>query len=531
MNRNLLAIAAFALATGSFAQLNVSTALTPEQLVQDVLVGAGVQVSNVSYNGFFVSQPQVGSGSFTNGLTTELGLDAGIILASGEAQNTAGSGFDFMSDNNGTGTDPDLEVLANDNVNDRAVLEFDFVPTGDSIKFNYVFGSEEYPEFVGSYNDAFGFFLSGPGISGPYSNGAINIAVLPDGVTPVTINNVNDGLNSQYYVDNSSGQYIVFDGITVTLQASAQVICGETYHIKLAIGDALDQAYDSGVFLQAGSFASNAIPSLTSSTVYGDGVVAEGCVPGTFTVFRPEGTDSLDVTIDHTITGTATGGVDFAGIPDVITIPAGQDSVVFTIDGVEDGVSEGPETIIFSVFIVNACGDTLGDSQTITIQDYQPLEIQTTETLLLTCDQDSIPLSATFTGGYGPTTMLWNDSLESPQFWVPGMEDGDYIVSVSDGCPRSTEVTVHVDAGCEVIIPNVITPNGDGSNDKFVVRGILGRDNQVQIWDRWGKEVLNTYNYRNNFGANDLHDGTYFYRIRVLQQEYTGHLTVLGSKL
>jgi gliding motility-associated-like protein len=76
----------------------------------------------------------------------------------------------------------------------------------------------------------------------------------------------------------------------------------------------------------------------------------------------------------------------------------------------------------------------------------------------------------------------------------------------------------------------VITPNGDGSNDKFVVRGILGRSNQVQIWDRWGKEVLNTSNYRNTFSANDLHDGTYFYKIRVLEKEYNGYFNVLGSK-
>lgn len=529
MKRSLLALAALSFATGGFAQLIVSTSLTPEQLVQDVLVGTGVQVSNVTYNGFFVSQPQVGSGSFTNGNTTELGLPAGIILASGQAQHTADPASDFMSDQNGTGSDPDLAILASDNVNDRAVLEFDFVPTGDSIKFNYVFGSEEYPEFVGSFNDAFGFFLSGPGISGPYSNGAINIAVLPDGVTPVTINNVNDGINSQYYVDNSSGQFIVFDGLTVTLQARAQVVCGATYHIKLAIGDALDQSYDSGVFLQAGSFASNAVPSLTSSTVFGDGILAEGCLPGTFTVYRPDGTDSLNFTIEHTITGTATNGVDYTGIPNVITVPIGQDSVVYTVSAAEDGVTEGPETIILSVFIVNACGDTLGDSQTLTIQDYVPLEIQTQTNILLTCDQDSIPLLAAYTGGYGPTTLLWNDSLANPQFWVPGQEDGDYVVTVSDACPRSTSATVHIDAGCVVIIPNVITPNGDGSNDKFVVKGILGRDNQVQIWDRWGKEVLNTYNYRNNFGANDLHDGTYFYKIRVLEKEYTGHLTVLGS--
>ena len=148
-----------------------------------------------------------------------------------------------------------LVAISGGTINNAAVLEFDFVTTGDSIKFRYVFGSEEYPEFVCSFNDAFGFFLSGPGISGPYTNGAINIALLPDGITPVTINNVNNGdnnnpndpfcpaVNPQYYVNNATGTTVVYDGFTVVLEAKRAVQCGETYHIKLAIGDALDQAY------------------------------------------------------------------------------------------------------------------------------------------------------------------------------------------------------------------------------------------------------------------------------------------------
>jgi gliding motility-associated-like protein len=540
--RNTLAVTAFLATLTGAAQLNVTTTMTPEELVQNVLVGAGVEVSNVTFNDFNVSQPMIGTGAFTNGLATELGISDGIILCSGLAPNTAAPASSFMSNQNGSGSDPDLVLLADDDINDRTVLEFDFVPTGDSIKFNYVFGSEEYPEFVCSFNDAFGFFLSGPGITGPYNNNAANIAVLPDGTTPVTINNVNNGYNNnptdpscpatnpEYYINNSSGMGIVFDGITVVLQARAQVVCGATYHIKLAIGDALDMSYDSGVFLQAGSFASNPVPSMSAATLFGDNVLVEGCVPGSFTVFRPVGTDSIAVDVDFAITGSATNGADFTGLPGSITIPVGQDSIVYIVNALEDSTAEGPETVTFAVFTVNACGDTLGESRTMTILDYEPLAIQTETSLLLTCDQDSIPLLATYTGGYGTVTMVWNDTVASAEYWVPGKEDGDYVVSVSDNCPRSTQQTVHIDAGCEVIIPNVITPNGDGSNDKFVVRGILGRSNQVQIWDRWGKEVLNTSNYRNTFSANDLHDGTYFYKIRVLEKEYNGYFNVLGSK-
>ena len=54
-------------------------------------------------------------------------------------------------------------------INDAAVLEFDFIAISDTILFDFVFASDEYLEFVNTaFNDVFGFFLSGPGINGPY---------------------------------------------------------------------------------------------------------------------------------------------------------------------------------------------------------------------------------------------------------------------------------------------------------------------------------------------------------------------------
>ena len=81
--------------------------------------------------------------------------------------------------------------------NNSAVLEFDFIPQGTTVSFQYVFGSEEYPEFSASQNvnDVLGF-ISGPGISGPFTNGAQNIALIPTtttGDSKVSIFNVNNG--------------------------------------------------------------------------------------------------------------------------------------------------------------------------------------------------------------------------------------------------------------------------------------------------------------------------------------------------
>ena len=77
---------------------------------------------------------------------------------------------------------------------DAAVLEFDFVPTDDTVQFRYVFGSNEYLTWINSmFNDVFGFFVSGPGITGPFTspagfpNGSINIANVPFSMPPSTM--------------------------------------------------------------------------------------------------------------------------------------------------------------------------------------------------------------------------------------------------------------------------------------------------------------------------------------------------------
>jgi len=257
------------------AQLFVNnTTFTPADLVQNILLGNGVTVSNITFNGSAVNanafRDQAGFFS-TNTIPTNLGLTEGVILSTGKATVAVGP-------NNSNSTtdatafpvegDPDLLQLASGAIRNKAVLEFDFVPTGNLLDFKFVFGSEEYPEYVASsYNDVFGFFLSGPGIAGPFTNGAINIAVIPSTTTPISINNVNGGFangcpatlpggaNTAYYVNNCGGATIQYDGFTKdpvngVLTASAFVECGQVYHIKLAIANVGDNGFDSAVFLK-----------------------------------------------------------------------------------------------------------------------------------------------------------------------------------------------------------------------------------------------------------------------------------------
>ncbi len=253
-----------------------NTTQTPAQLVQNVLLGSGITVSNIKFNGTAAGATTVSDqvGMFTNGNTTNIGLTSGIILATGSAQVAVGPNNDDGSLSNIPPANPitadaDLAALAGvgvNNIKNKAVLEFDFVPTGTSLSFNFVFASEEYPEWVNAgVNDSFGFFISGPGITGPYSGAlsAANIAVVPGTSIPISIDTVNATTNSTYFVDNGDGSTpavntsIQYDGFTTVIAALATVQCGQTYHIKLAIANVSDNLYDSAVFIQANSFNTN----------------------------------------------------------------------------------------------------------------------------------------------------------------------------------------------------------------------------------------------------------------------------------
>ncbi|NNK80169.1 MAG: T9SS type A sorting domain-containing protein, partial [Flavobacteriales bacterium] len=208
-----------------------------------------------------------------------IGLGAGIILGTGDIElaelpnASSGSSLPGSPDNYG---DSDLESLTNVPVNDQIVLEFDFIALGDTVYMEYIFASEEYPEFeCSSFNDVIGVFLDGPNPDGG-DYVAENIALVPDpnayGMTddPVAINSVNSGSGAGspqtcdefapdwmdyvvYYVSNEDTLY-EYDGRTVVLNLLAPVTPGQAYHMKIGTGDGTDTAFDSAFLLGANSF-------------------------------------------------------------------------------------------------------------------------------------------------------------------------------------------------------------------------------------------------------------------------------------
>lgn len=234
---------------------DLSSQLVASDLVSQLL-GQGVAVSNVQFRGTTTS-----AGEFT-GDAGIFGFNFGIVLSTGNVSNLIGPNTSSgASQSNGLSGDENLAFLSGGTTFDATVLEFDFVPLFDTVSFQYVFASEEYNEYVSSqYNDVFGFFVNGA-----------NVAMLPDG-TPVsihTVNNLPQNPNSQYYINNdqASGAPLntQMDGLTTVLTAVATVKPGQVNHIKLAIADVGDSAFDSNVLIRANSFTAATVPDVTAA--------------------------------------------------------------------------------------------------------------------------------------------------------------------------------------------------------------------------------------------------------------------------
>jgi hypothetical protein len=256
------------------SQLAILENKTAEDLVKSFLSGESVQVSNIKFTGAANA-----IGGF-NSVATNLGLKSGIILTTGDIKTARGPNNDPKATTiNDTPGDADLTALVKVKTYDAAILEFDFSVQSDSVEFRYVFASEEYNHAVNyPFNDVFAFFISGPGIEGKK-----NIALIPGSSVPIAINNVNNGnwkgqsygpcRNCEYYVDNTNGKSLQYNGFTKVLTAIALVQPCQTYHIKLAIADAGDKKFDSAIFLEAGSFKSSGKVSITAS---GPTTICEG---------------------------------------------------------------------------------------------------------------------------------------------------------------------------------------------------------------------------------------------------------------
>jgi gliding motility-associated-like protein len=488
------------------SQLEVNSTLTPEQYVNDILLGEGIEATNIQLTG---SPIQIGH--ITGFDTDEFPIAEGLILSTEVANNPAnvnsGCLDETIMDGQEVSGDPDLLNIANSvppligqsfsvsSVNDICIIEFDFVATGDSIKFDYVFGSDEYLTWVNTqYNDIFGFFLDGPGIVGPYANGAINLAEVPDSdpQLPITISSVNNVTNSAFYIDNPSNQILCQNGYTLELTAKSAVQCGETYHIRLAIADGTDTALESMVILEAGSFQSNGANIVASASIggapvfLGDTVVVEGCNNAAFTVIRPVTT--FADTLELFISGTAESGVDFVPIDTAIIMEAGVSEQQIPLQVIADNIEEGAETVTLEYLYVNLCGDTSIASATLLIQDPDPLTVQVPDEVAL-CPP--VQITALVTQGYAPFLFGWSTGDSSSTITYTDLEPTTLLLTVTDVCGDSLVVPIDLvnPTPLEVSIVQVNAPYCSGDPVQLTTEVISGSG--TVDWN-WSSNVDNS---------------------------------------
>lgn len=254
--------------------------------VRQNLKGFEVQIKNVRYRGRHRA-----IGEFWNG-SSIFQMSHGIVLSTGIAQTAEGNN----NDKGKTGVNRRkgqqvFETVTNEKLYDAAVLQFDFYPNSNYISFNFVFASEDYPEFIASgYNDVLAFILTLP------SGERINLATLPNSQELVSVASINPIINPQYYINNSeqeippisspidtfletnstnkmllrrswntqkastskSNYPIQFDGFTKVLKAQCSVFPNQKYRLQIAIADNGNSIFDSAVFIEMESLHSHA---------------------------------------------------------------------------------------------------------------------------------------------------------------------------------------------------------------------------------------------------------------------------------
>src|SRR5690625_4008657 len=367
---------------------------TVEELVKDVLIGNDcAYVTNVTYSDASMFGQGFKSIGYFDGNFTTFPINEGLLLSSGKATEAEGpeTGTQSFGNNNWPGDNDLQNALPGLNSRNATIIEFDFISLSNQLTFNFLFASEEYGTFQCTYSDAFAFLLTDS------DGNTTNLAVVPNTTPPVPVavttirdNQYNTGCpseNIEYFGNYYGGGGLSpadsptnFLGHTVRMTASSPINPGEEYHIKLVIADHGDTNYDSGVFLEAGSFDIGEIdlgPDISyenentecdGETIfldsgiepfdgaefiwYKDGVVIPGADGPTLEVTEPGNytvevdVDFLAVDSDCLLTDTII--VEFSPTPVLANLGEPEDLFACTAEGVsyEFNLTDNEETIL-----------------------------------------------------------------------------------------------------------------------------------------------------------------------------------------
>ena len=500
-----------------------STDFTVEELINDVLVDSECnQVFNITSSTGTDFGGDNGIGYFeANG--SEFPFERGLILTTGRAEDAPGPEDGTLSGGNWPG-DADLESvipsLNPGDTNDATLIQFDFIPVINTMSFDFIFAAEEYGTFQCTFADSFAFLLTD-------TNGVTtNLAIVPGTVDPISVFTVRDethnggcaSVNPEFFGNyyGATGQPALtsptnFIGNTVIMTASADVVPNELYTIKLVIADAIDNLFDSAVFLGAGSF------------------------------------DIGDIDLGDDIL-LASGNANCAG--DVVTLDAGEipnnSTLIWYQDGVEIEGSTNQQTIEVGTTAFYRAEITVNNTDCVFMDEvlieFFPNPDVSLPDDVIKCANESLILEATVANENDPnmstltyewtllpegatdTIALQTGPQSTYELTIEDEYTGTVSVIVTDdvtGCLGEDTMLVefYQNSNC-VDVPQGLSPNGDSFNDCLILDHLEDREDikSINVYNRYGTKVFELNEYVDQWCGTDddgelLPVGTYFYTI------------------
>ncbi|MEM9853485.1 MAG: Hint domain-containing protein [Pseudomonadota bacterium] len=333
-------------------EINYNYNASARQMAETIF-GEGVSVTGATYTGDRLSSAVY---SDPNGYATNvLPSPSGVILSTGFAgyftNNNANQSNLSNSqgwNSSGPNNQADFNAVAGRSTFDASYLDVSFTSESDLLTMQFVFGSDEYPEFTNSiYNDIVAVWI----------NGSYVPMAVGDGTTSViTINEQN---TANLYNDNTSDQFNTeMDGFTVTMSLKIPVIpttdldSPQVNTIRIGIADASDSAYDSNLLIAADSVQG------VLKAIDDDITMAQGTTK-VFDVLANDDGGALGVEVTH-INGTKVEINDQVILPTGETITLNPD-YTFTIEATAD-----ESDVVFTYSIENDDGVT--DSAFVTLE-------------------------------------------------------------------------------------------------------------------------------------------------------------------
>lgn len=272
-------------------------------------------------------------------------------------------------------------------------------------------------------------------------------------------------------------------------------------------------------------------------SVLGGGNIIEGCGGFQFLIERNDTVGSVELYVETS--GDAQMGVNYENIPDTVVIPGGVANDTIDVTTIYQPNQQGGLNGTVYVLYENPCTGLLDTvSANFTIQDYieMQLEIEDSINLCAEIGEQYLLTPTIFTGGVGPYYYEWgnyvttypNDDTIIVDATILEDNLNQFNLKIYDQCGFEIESPIiEIYEQCRLVVPNIITPNGDGTNDLFVIRNNDDYDRiSLQIYNRWGNLIYESNDYQDDWDGTDMQgnpitEGVYFYTATPLGDKFT----------